>query len=114
MKQYTKGDLLKHCNGFDILVMADLGAYLLYSKESSNGLYEYLDLWIRPKEMFYDEHSSGVPRFKFVESLSEDEIKYIDKYAEYKKSEASIFFLLRLRNLSQLLSFLAAIKGKSL
>ena len=87
MKQYTKGDLLKHCKGFDILVMADLGAYLLYSKESSNGLYECLDFWIRPKEMFYDEHSSGVPRFKFVESLSEDEIKYIDKYAEYKKYE---------------------------
>ena len=39
--------------------------------------------------MFYDEHSSGVPRFKFVESLSEDEIKYIDKYAEYKKYEVA-------------------------
>ena len=27
MKQYTKGDLLKHCKGFDILVMADLGEW---------------------------------------------------------------------------------------
>ena len=89
MKQYTKGDLLKHCKGFDILIVADLGTYLLYSKESSNGLYEGVDFWIRPKEMFYDEHSSGVPRFKFVEILSEDEIKYIDKYAEYKKYEVA-------------------------
>ena len=89
MKQYTKGDLLKYCKGFDILIVADLGTYLLYSKESSNGLCECLDFWIRPKEMFYDEHSSGVPRFKLVESLSEDEIKYIDKYAEYKKYEVA-------------------------
>ena len=89
MNQYKKWDLLKHCNGFDILVVADLGTYLLYSKESGNGLYEGVDFWIRPKEMFYDEHSSGVPSFKFVESLSEDEIKYIDKYAEYKKYEVA-------------------------
>ena len=37
--------------------------------------------------MFYDKHSSGVDRFSFIESLSEDEVKFIDKYAEYKKYE---------------------------
>ena len=72
MKQYTKGDLLKHCKGFDVLIVADLGTYLLYSKESGNGMYEGVDFWIRPKDMFYDKHSSGVQR-----------------YAEYKKYEVA-------------------------
>lgn len=86
---YKKGDLLKHCKGFGILIVADLGAFLLYSKESSNGMYEGVDFWIRPKEMFYDKHSSGVDRFSFIESFSEEEVKYIDKYAEYKKYEVA-------------------------
>ena len=61
---------------------------LLYHKQINS--YQGVDFWIKPKEMFYDEHSSGVPRFKLVESLSEDEIKkYIDKYAEYKKYEVA-------------------------
>ena len=85
--EYKKGDLLKHCKGFEILIVGDLGTYLLYSKQSDNGLYEGVDFWIRPKDMFYDKHSSGADRFSFVESLSEDEIKFIDKYAEYKKYE---------------------------
>ena len=87
---YKKGDLLRHCKGFCILIVADLGTFLLYSKESNNEMYEMyegVDFWIRPKEMFYDKHSSGVDRFSFIESLREDEVKFIDKYAEYKKYE---------------------------
>jgi hypothetical protein len=86
---YKKGDLLKHCKGFDILIVADLGTYLLYSKESSNGMYDGVDFWIRPKDMFYDKHSSDVDRFELVESLSDEEVKYIDEYAEYKRYEVA-------------------------
>jgi hypothetical protein len=84
---YKKGDLLKHCKGFEILILAELGTYLLYSKESENGMYEDVEFWIIPKDMFYDKHSSGVDRFTFVESLSDDEVKYIDNYAKYKRYE---------------------------
>ena len=85
--EFKKGDLLKHCKGFDVLIISKIENYILYSKESKNGLYEGVDFWIRPIDMFYDNHTSGVPRFELIESLTEEEIGYIDKYNEYKRYE---------------------------
>ena len=85
--EFKEGDLLKHCKGFEVLIIGKVGNYMLYSKEIENGLYEGVDFWIRPIDMFYDNHTSGVPRFKLIESLTEEEIGYIDKYNEYKRYE---------------------------
>ena len=85
--EFKKGDILKHCKGFDVLIISKIENYILYSKEVKNGLYEGVDFWIRPVDMFYDNHASGVPRFKLIESLTEEKIGYIDKYNEYKRYE---------------------------
>ena len=85
--EFKKGDILKHCKGFEVLIIGKVGSYMLYSKEIENGLYEGVDFWIRPIDMFYDNHTSGVPIFELIESLTEEKIKYIDKYNEYKRYE---------------------------
>ena len=79
------GSMLKHCKGSEILVHMDLGDVFLYSKSSLNECYEGVDFFVRPKEMFFDKHSSGISRFEYRGELDDGELKLLDEYNEYTR-----------------------------